>query len=651
MKQYRIEPFYSKTTVDFENNLNPQQLEVIQKAQGPSLVLAGAGSGKTRVLIYKLAYLLGNGYNIGNILLVTFTNKASHEMIHRAESLVKMNLSGLWAGTFHHIGNTILRKESEALGYASNFGIIDKEDAKGLIDDCIEELGYKKAGKLFPKKDIISNIISLANSSLNKIDKTILDKYPHIEEYAPQIRKVAQRYHIKKKQANVMDFDDLLLNWLKIVEIDSLRRKYSKIFEYILVDEYQDTNRLQFEILKNISTYHKNILAVGDDAQSIYSFRAADINNLLDFPKVFENAKVFKLQINYRSSPQILDLANEIIKNNAKQFPKELKAIKGDAQLPVVVKTRDVYQQAQFISQRIIELNNQGISLNEIAVLFRSRFQALELEVELLKRNIPYFIRGGVRFFEQAHIKDTLSYLKTVTNPKDELSFKRALCLHRGIGRAFAQKIWEKFSRENKKEIIPNLPKRQQEGFRKFMQIIETLKKIESPEEAIREVLKTYQEYCSLTFDNPRDRILDLEELAKMARDFPTVRRFILDLNSYEDFKGETLLSGYDNSQILVLSTIHQAKGLEWEAVFIMGLSEYEFPHPKALNSENALEEERRLFYVAVTRAKSNLYITYPQNKYTFKNGLIISRASMFFYELPQSCYQEWNVQDTTSHL
>ncbi len=648
LRKYKLKLFSSSFIINYEKNLNPEQLKVVYEAEGPSLVLAGAGSGKTRVLIYRLAYLYEKGCNVENILLVTFTNKAAQEMTNRAESLLKMSLKGLWAGTFHHVGNLILRKEGHLLGYSSNFSIIDKEDSKDLIDDCIEELGYKKSAKLFPKKDIIASVWSLAVNSFKDVEEIIIKNYPQIEEFIPQVKRVINRYIEKKKNANIMDFSDLLLNWLKVLKIEAVGKKYSCLFRYILVDEYQDTNRLQFEILKILSGYHKNILVVGDDAQSIYSFRAADINNILDFPRVFAEAKIFKLQTNYRSSPQILNLANEIIKHNQHQFPKKLVAIKKDGELPVVVKTKDVYQQAQFVAQRLVELSYQGIPLNHMAVLFRSRFQALELEVELLKRNIPYFVRGGLRFFEQAHIKDILSYLKTVINPKDELSFKRALSLHRGIGRSFSHRIWEEWRIKRKpiKEIIKNLPKKQKEGFKEFNNTIQLISEIKSPEKAIREILKTYRDYCYITFDNPDDRISDLEELAKMARGFPTIKRFVLELSSYEDFKGETVVSYRDKDEILVLTTIHQAKGLEWEVVFLIGFSDYEFPHPKAINNLGQLEEERRLFYVATTRTKSILYITYPQNKYTFRNGLIVSRASMFLYELPKDTYEEWDLEE-----
>jgi DNA helicase-2/ATP-dependent DNA helicase PcrA len=648
MKSYQLKPFSIPAAINYQENLNPQQLAVVKEADGPALVLAGAGSGKTRVLIYRLAYLLEKGIHPENILLVTFTNKAAREMLHRAELLLKSSLAGLWAGTFHHIGNFSLRKESSLLGYSPNFGIIDKEDSKDFIEDCIEELGFLKNTKLFPKKDILANIYSLAVNSQKEIEEIIFASYAPLEEYLSQIKRVFHHYEKKKKEANVMDFNDLLNNWLKILKIEETCKKYAQNFQYILVDEYQDTNRIQFEILKKLSSFHKNILVVGDDAQSIYSFRAAEISNLLDFPKVFAGTKIFKLEINYRSSPQILALANKIIIHNINQFPKTLKAIKPGAEVPVVVKIKDIYMQAKFVAQRVLELNNQGTPLKNIAVLFRSHFQALELEIELMKRNIPYIVRGGLRFFEQAHIKDVLAYLKTTTNPQDELSFKRAISLYRGIGRSYAHKIWRQLIQEKKgiKEIENKLPKRQQEGFKEFCLLLEKLKNTEKPENAIREILKFYKDYCYLTFDNADDRVLDLEELAKMAADYPATRRFLVELGSFEEFKGETVLGASDQNDFLTLSTIHQAKGLEWETVFIIGFSDYEFPHPKALNCAEALEEERRLFYVATTRAKSLLYITYPETKYTFKNGLIIARPSIFLSELPHEAYEEMLVEE-----
>lgn len=647
MKTYKLEPFFNHPKINYEENLNPQQLVVVKDATGPSLVLAGAGSGKTRVLIYRLAYLLEQGIPAQNILLVTFTNKASREMTNRAEGLLQSQLSGLWAGTFHHIGNILLRKEANFLGYRSNFTIADRDDAKSLVDDCLDGLGISKQEKFFPKPEVMLNILSLAVNSLKPIREIIATFYPQLEEFTYSIEKVMTFYEKKKKEANVMDFDDLLSNWLKILKNDAICEKYSPLFKYILVDEYQDTNRLQFEILKLLSRHHNNILAVGDDAQSIYSFRAAEINNILDFSKHFTGAKIFKLEINYRSSPQILNLANAIIKNNKNQFPKSLTAMRQDADLPAVIMTKDVYEQAKFITQKILEFNREGFPLKNIAVLFRSRFQALELEMELLKRGTPYIIRGGIRFLEQAHIKDVLSYLKITMNPFDEISFKRAVSLHKSIGRTFAYKIWEKFAAKNNfNDIAKDLPKKQQNSFIEFSKILTALKETSKPIDALKKVLEFYQNYCYVSFDNSDERIADLEELEKMAASFTTIEEFINSFSGLEDFKGEEQPSTSNlQNDYLVLSTIHQAKGLEWNMVFLIGFSDYEFPHPKNLANPKMLEEERRLFYVAATRAKASLYITYPQTKYTFKNGLIVSRASPFLYELNNDLYEEWCIE------
>ncbi|MCD6539680.1 MAG: ATP-dependent helicase [Candidatus Omnitrophica bacterium] len=633
----------SDLQIDYRKNLNPQQYKVVTQAEGPCLVLAGAGSGKTRVLVYRLAYLVEKGTLPENVMLVTFTNKAAREMISRAEALLKRSLSKLWMGTFHHIGATILRREAHRAGFSPNFTIIDREDSKDLIQDCIEELGFQKQRKLFPKKDLILNVYSTSLNSQRDLEKVIIDKYSHIEEYASQIKRVISKYIQKKKEANILDFEDLLVYWLKLLENENLARRYSQLFQYILVDEYQDTNRLQFEILKKLASTHRNILVVGDDAQSIYSFRSAEIRNILDFPSVFKDAKIFKLQINYRSTPQILKLANNIINNNKNQFPKNLKAINKSGELPHLVTTKDVYQQAEFTAKKILEFYHQGIPLKEIAILFRSRYLALELEMELIKRNLPYIVRGGLRFFEQAHIKDILSYLKILINPYDELSFKRALCLYPGVGRSYAQKIWKFLVKEKKDKefILKNIPKTARQGFKDFFKIFSKIKKEPSPQKILRLLTEEYKNYCYSSFENPEDRLLDLEELTKIAQKFSDIKNFLEEVASYEEFKGETLVSNPQEEDILILSTIHQAKGLEWCVVFLIGCNEYDFPHPKALDSQERLEEERRLFYVAVTRAKKYVYITYPESRYTFRNGLVICRPSLFIYEIPKNLYQE----------
>ncbi len=648
MKKYKLKSYQSKSNLESLKGLNPQQKKVIEQANGPALVLAGAGSGKTRVLIHRLSYLLNQGIHPKNILLVTFTNRAAAEMTHRAEALINSNLKGLWSGTFHHIGNLILRREAKSLGYSSNFSIADSEDAKSLIDDCLQSLDYNKKEKMFPKKGIIYNIYGLAVNSQKNTDSIIAQFYPHLEEYLHPIKKIITLYQNKKKQANIMDFSDLLAKWLQLLQDPEINSKYSEIFKYILVDEYQDTNKIQFEILKKLSSCHNNILVVGDDAQSIYSFRAAEISNLLDFPKTFNTNKIFKLEINYRSSPQILDLANAIIKHNINQYPKVLTAVKKDFESPYLVSAKDIYQQAKFVGQRSLELTREGVPLSEIAVLFRSRFQALELEMELTKRNIPYIIRGGLRFFEQAHIKDIIAFLRITINPKDEISFKRALAIYRGIGKNYAYRIWEKLiiKKIPAQELEKKLPKRQKLGFKNFISLFNKLNEVKQPDQALEEIFKTYKEYCYLSFDNSDERIMDLEEMQKMSSKYSTIEKFLYDVGSHEEFKGERRLFEQNKEEALTLTTIHQAKGLEWEAVFIIGFCEYDFPHAKALASPESLEEERRLLYVAVTRAKATLYISYPQTKFSHKNGIILTRPSMFLNDIPERLYEELTLEE-----
>ncbi len=637
--------------IDYERHLNPEQKKVVFEADGPSLVLAGAGSGKTRTLVFRLAYLIEKGVSLYNILLATFTNKASREMLSRAEGMLRIDLKSTYSGTFHHIANLILRKEANKLGYQNNFTILDREDAKDLLDDIIEDLGFDRKEKLFPKSSVLERIFNLAVNSLQHLEEVIYKKFNYLEDYIDDINVVFDKYRKRKKKNNLMDYDDLLYNLYKLLEDKELSRKYSQRFVYILVDEYQDTNRLQFKILKELSQIHKNILVVGDDSQSIYSFRAAEIKNILEFPQEFSGTRIFKLEQNYRSTPQILNLANRIIAHNKNQFHKVLHPVKREGILPWVCACRDTKQEARFVVQKIREHLEEGVPLKDMAVLFRSHFQSLDVEMELIKHNIPYVVRGGLRFFEQAHIKDILSFLKIVSNPKDELSFKRALKLQRGIGKGYAQRVWKKYQDKNHrlemllKEKI-NLPKNPEKGFEDFCRIIKDILKIKEPSGAIESVLgKFYKDYAYLAFEDPQERIFDIQQLARIARGYKNIKKFLEELSFYESFKGEVVL-GNSSSETMVLSTIHQAKGLEWEAVFIIGCIQGQFPHPESLNSLPALEEERRLFYVAATRTKSYLYITYPQLKYDWRSGAIITKRSLFLEELDEDLFQNYEIEE-----
>ena len=480
--------------------------------------------------------------------------------------------------------------------------------------------------------------------------------YPQFSEQIPFIQKVAESYRIRKQQANLMDYDDLLTGWLSVIRDNAqLRKRYGEQFRYLLVDEYQDTNRLQFELIRAMASEHSNILAVGDDAQSIYAFRGADLSNLLNFPQVFPQAAIYRLETNYRSTPQILRLANASIQFNTRQFPKELKSVHDSGPLPALVPLNDARQQAAFVAQRVLELRAEGVSLQEMAVLVRARFQAAEIELELARRNIPYLVRGGIRFFEQAHIKDALAHLRVLVNPTDELAWERILRLQEGIGPAYARRVREwllssgsalETAREGGE--APGLPARAQSAWSRLARTLKDLGKPtiqDRPADLLLTVLQSgYESYVENHFDDARNRKEDLEQLINLASQYRSAARFIEDLTLREPFKGESIQGWEEPDELLVLSTIHQAKGLEWTAVFLIGLVEGQFPHPKSYEDAAEMEEERRLFYVAATRTKKELYLTYPLTRYSYQKGEVLMRPSQFVQELPEDLFELWRV-------
>jgi DNA helicase II / ATP-dependent DNA helicase PcrA len=648
--------------IDYKGELNPEQLKVVTEAEGPCLVLAGPGSGKTRTLVYRLAYLLEKGVPAQNIILMTFTNKAAHQMQNRLEILLKSKPLGLWCGTFHHIGNRSLRMYAKHLGLAEDFGILDEEDQRDLIKICTKSVKSDlENAKLFPSPSLIQAIISFARNSKQDIEKTVMDRYPQAINFVDELKKIYQLYQRRKRKSNNLDYDDLLTEWARLLrEAPAAKERFTRQFRYILVDEYQDTNRLQFDIIKLLWAYHKNILVVGDDAQSIYSFRAADIRNILDFPSEFGGTTIFKLQTNYRSVTPILEIANDIIGKNQRQFHKELIGVRQDfvSEKPNMVPVKDLYAQSAFIAQRILEMKEDGVSLSEIAVLYRAHYQSAELELELVKREIPYVIRGGVRFFEQAHIKDVLAYLRILQNPQDEISWIRALSIHPGIGGVYADKIFQRILKNKVplkgmlgRESFDFLPKRAKVGFEEFKRILKPLLEdgpLVHADALIHGVLKNgYEVYVLSNFENGHDRLDDIRELANFAHTYKDLKEFLADVTLREGFKGESIIQTEEaGDECLTLSTIHQAKGLEWKVVFIIGLCDGQFPHPKSMEDPAQLEEERRLFYVAVTRTKDQVYLLYPMTRFDYNYGTIISRPSMFLQELEDGYYEKWDVSE-----
>jgi DNA helicase-2/ATP-dependent DNA helicase PcrA len=629
-----------------ERDLNYEQRKVVFEGDGPCLVLAGPGSGKTRTIVYRVAYLLSIGVPPSRIMLLTFTNHAAKEMLNRVENITykKQDVVG---GTFHHVGNRILRRYIKELGLDDNYNILDRDDSRELIKDCADEL--------FEDKDfngeILQEIFSYKINTGKDWDKVFEEKSPHLLEELENIKKLFEHYEKTKRRLNVMDYDDLLLFWYKLLnERESIRYYLDENFLWILVDEYQDTNWLQGEILRLLRKNNKNILVVGDDAQSIYSFRGATIENMLRFPEVFENTKIFYLINNYRSTPEISKLANEIIKNNKIQYYKEIKSISKPGPKPKLVRAYDENEEAKFIAETIREIHKEGIPYREIGVLFRANYQSMTLQMELTRRGIPFEIRGGLRFFEQAHIKDMLSLLKILYNPMDQLSAQRFFRLFSGIGRAYSKTLAEILSESKDFERIFLIPLkgRALEGVREIKNIWDDIKKIQYTQnisETLSYFFKNfYSDYLKKHYLDYYERSKDIEQLILLSERYSNLESFLSELSLYT-YAGEKLIEGEeDKEDILVLSTIHQAKGLEWEVVFIMRLVQGEFPNHRSI--EKGLEEERRLFYVAVTRAKRELYLTttivHSNRSYTS-----FSKPSIFLEEIDrQSLLEEWIVKD-----
>src|SRR6266851_1768623 len=450
-RDYVLEPFRPAVNlqIDYAKELNPQQLAAVTAPPGPSLVLAGAGAGKTRSLVYRVAYLLEQGIPADRILLLTFTNKAAREMMRRVGELLGSDLADLWGGTFHSIGHRFLRRHAELAGFRKDSTILDREDVKDLLKTCIAEARIDTTATRFPKADVAGDILSLAINTGKPIAEILALHYDYFLALAPELERLSEQYRRRKQTANVMDFDDLLALWLKLLrEQPEIQEQYQRKFQFLLVDEYQDTNLIQSELVDVLGARHQNVMVVGDDSQSIYSWRGANFLNILEFPKRYPQAKIYKIETNYRSTPQILDVANAAIAANRNQFAKLLTPARREGAKPVSVICGDAAVQAAFVAQRLLQLRDEGIVLNEMAVLYRSHFHALELQLELTRRNVPFSITSGIRFFEQAHLKDVTAYLRLAANPQDEAGFKRLARLFPGIGGKRADKLWTVFDAE-----------------------------------------------------------------------------------------------------------------------------------------------------------------------------------------------------------
>lgn len=636
--------------IDYEKELNEEQRRVVLEPGGPMLVIAGAGSGKTRTLTYRVARLIETGVKPEGILLATFTNKAARSMLNQVRQLVPADLSRLLGGTFHHNGHFMLRAHAERLGYSRNFSILDTDDARQLISTCMVDAGIDTKGAAFPKAGVLYGMLSLAANTAADLSSIVAERYPFFSNRREDIVKVAALYDVRKHQSSFMDFDDLLLNWRRLLlECPDVRERYGERFEHLLVDEYQDTNLIQAEIIDLLASRHRNLMVVGDDSQSIYAFRGANFANIMSFPEKYPDCRIFKLETNYRSTPEILHLANLSIVNNENQFAKSLRAVREAGVRPVVVPARNTLQQAEFVAQRILELHRSGVPLAEMAVLYRAHFHAMDVQMELTRRSIPYEIRSGVRFFEQAHIKDVISYLRILENPRDELAWKRIFGLYPKIGKKTAEKLWkflaesgEPLEAASTEEFLKAVSKAAREGLAKFQQLLKILRK-EVPgasflPDLINRILdQGYRTYLQETFTDVISREEDLDQLAEFAGKFSSLEDFLSELslltNMDADGRNETDSEELTENRV-VLSTIHQAKGLEWSVVLLVGCAEGMIPLDRALREEGGEAEERRLFYVAATRAKDHLYLCYPQTDYSRWAGFANLTPSRFIREL-----------------
>ena len=621
---------------DLTAQLNPEQAAAATYGDGPLLIIAGAGTGKTRTLVYRVAHLLQRGVKPERILLLTFTRRAAHEMLTRAERLVGVVSGHVHGGTFHSTGNRLLRIFGPSAGLPKDFSIMDEGDAEDLMGLARANLGYGKQEKRFPKKETLHWIYSRHVNTEIPVEDILGGEMPQFADYTDEILRIFAEYTSRKIERNLVDYDDLLLFWQLMLEHSApLAERIAALYDHILVDEYQDTNLTQARILRGMCRTHQNITVVGDDAQSIYSFRGANVRNILDFPKQFPGAHLVTLEQNYRSTQPILDVTNTLISRAEQRFTKNLWTNRAGGEAPWLVAARDEQQQTKFIVDRVLELHEEGTPLREMAVLFRAAYMSADLEIELSNRRIPFEKWGGLKFLEAAHVKDLLAFLRVIENPRDEVSWLRILMLMPGIGdvtaraaiAAMAERGWDADAFDN---WLP--PQRAREAHERLVALLRALRAragraeqeslgtgVAAEIEAIRGL---YDDILRERYDRPEARLADLEQLRVIAGGYPTRAAFLSAIALEPPQSTQDLALGGDaEDDALVLSTTHSAKGKEWDAVFLIWAVDGYFPLARATADDDQLEEERRLMYVAMTRARNHLVVSYPLNVYNTRRG------------------------------
>lgn len=618
---------------DVLEGLNPQQRQAASHTGSPLLIIAGAGTGKTTTLARRVAYLIATGVDPSRILLLTFTRRASTEMLRRVDGILQQISDQpairqalhrkTWGGTFHAISTRLLRRYGEAIGLKPEFTIFDRSDAEDLLNVLRVDLELHESDSRFPLKSTCLDIYSRCANTQDRLERVLKRDFPWCEEHQEPLKKLFRAYVDRKEDLGVLDYDDLLLFWDALLDDAECRQQLQAQFDCVLVDEYQDTNTLQASILKKLVPDGTGLTVVGDDAQSIYSFRAATVRNILDFPQEFPGTKLIPLEENYRSTQPILDATNCMIGHAKQRHEKNLWSARKEGDKPHFVSCRDEDEQTDYVIRQILEHREQGTELKNQAVLFRASHHSLSLEVELGRRNIPFHKYGGLKFIETGHVKDFIAFLRLAENPFDLISGTRVLMLMPGIGHKKSRQMMDSLANANGNveswESV-KAPKATSKYWPAFVKLMVQLsqsdgKNVTSELHAVRQY---YGELLELKYDHVRSRLRDLEQLEQIASRFNDRSTFLTELmldppSSTQELPADPLL----DEDYLILSTIHSAKGLEWDSVYVLHAADGNIPSDMATGSAEEIEEERRLFYVALTRARNHLFVCCPERYYT----------------------------------
>lgn len=641
----------TRFTINYREELNASQFEAASAVNGCYLIIAGAGTGKTRTLVYRVARLIELGYDPNSILLLTFTRKAANEMMKRASMLLDDRCSKIRGGTFHSFANITLRKYAKAIGLDSSFTILDQGDSEDVINLIRAQDGFVTKERRFPNKQTLNKVFSLCVNTGRKVEEIVEEDYPHFLPLLDKILEIQKIFIDHKRKNNLLDYDDLLVYLREFLfKGGAAAQALLSEIKFVMVDEYQDTNHLQAEIVKGLSQYSKNVMVVGDDSQAIYSFRGADFHNIMDFPKLFDDVKIIKLEENYRSVQSILDFANRINEAAVEKYQKNLYTRRGSGLLPNIVAASTENLQSKFIVEKILDLREEGVPLKDIAVLFRSSFFSFDLELELAKANIPFQKFGGMKFVETAHIKDVMAFLRIALNPKDVVSWYRILLLHEGVGPKTAQRILDELA--TARITIKSEPDQQPEFQHHklgplFYLLYDLQKQKKLPSEMVQRVYDYYWDLFKANYDDWNKRKKDLEIFQNIVENYSSVDNLLSDMAIEPIIESVVDVDATDKEEEYVtLSTIHSAKGLEWHSVFIIHAVEGYFPSARAVEKLENLEEERRLMYVASTRAKNNLFVTYPMNLYDREAGKTLSKPSRFISDITPDLAEGWLLEE-----